>query len=184
MHRPHCVRIINIVCESSAYDSRTGIVSTQQVRDIPVTLVAEDESGNEAKIDAVIRIVPIRVTSDNRNPVVYDGELGTVTIGSLYRGSYGYEVTLDYSNTADESMIAIFSGHGTSINGIQVPFYYADNFLPSGVTGTFNCTIYYEDIPDDIGEFTQIDTSVVLATYHEDEEQYRIPVVIDVSAFD
>lgn len=171
-------------CDEKVYDSISGKVDTCYSGEFPVKLSAKDEAGNEGSLDFVLKLNPVHVTKENPHPVVYDGEYGTITIKDFKHGDiYGksqYYVEFEITNNTEESMLVYLSSD-TFINDYQVGAYYTITDIAAGKKGTMESHIYEEDIPDDIGNYSIIESNVGIAKNVEEGGYYNIPIIFDVN---
>ncbi|MBQ6524153.1 MAG: hypothetical protein IJI12_05775 [Atopobiaceae bacterium] len=172
-------------CESEAYDSITGKFDTQSVGQYPVKLVATDEAGNEAVFSLTVSISPIHVTKDDPTPVVYDGEYGVVkVVGFTHDSSYGqpeYHLILEVENKTDKSIEVALASPYTTINKYQVGAYTVVNSIPSGTIGKMESLIDDANIPNEVGNYSTIESKVSFYEAGNDDAFYRIPIVLDVN---
>lgn len=179
-----------VECDEKIYDSKTGKIDTSQYGDYQVTLTATDKAGNSTKAEFPLKLIPIHVTKENENPVIYDGEYGTITFKSAAHGyidgANQYEFILEAENKTDTPVDVYFSSSSTSINKYQTGAYFTVSPIGSGNKGKAEISILDEDIPEDVGTIREIVTAVVMAEdtgsfVSKGTEYVRVPMIIDVS---
>lgn len=171
-------------CDEKVYDSISGNVNTCLSGEFPIKLSVKDEAGNKGKLNLVLKLNPIHVTKENPNPVVYDGEYGTIQIKEFRHGEiYGekeYYVAFEVNNKTTENMIVCLTSD-TFINDYQVGSYYTITSIAPGKRGTMESHIYDSSIPNDVGEYSVIESNVGISENSEDGSYYGIPIIFDVN---
>lgn len=174
-----------ISCDEDVYDKNTGAINTGYWGEFPIEISSTDEAGNVGTLDLVLKLNPVRVTKKNPTPVVYDGEYGTIKISSFSHGTYygmdEYLVVFDIENKTDEYMLANLS-NSTFINDYQVGSYYTEGGVAPNRKGTMESHIYDSDIPDDIGDYSFIESAVVLSEDDEGDNYLYVPIIFEMSA--
>lgn len=177
----------SISCDESIYDKNTGEINTGYWGSFPVEISATDEAGNVGKLNLKLKLNPIRVTKKNPNPVVYDGEYGTIKINNFshvnYYGIDEYLVVFDIENKTDEYMLATLTGN-TFINDYQVGSYYSEGGVAPNKKGTMESHIYDSDIPEGIGDYSSIESEVSLLNSNGGEGYLYIPIIFDINAIE
>lgn len=172
-------------CSNGAYDSITGSFDTQRTVEADVTLVAVDEAGNEGRLSLTVRVIPVRVSKDDPTPVIYEGEYGTVTVKSFtHEDNYGlpmYLLTLEVTNDSDENLIVSLRSPMTTVNGVQAAAHHYENYIPPGIRGNMEIFVYDEDIPEDVGEFSTIDSYVGFYRNVGEDPFFYFPITLDVN---
>lgn len=171
-------------CDEKVYDSISGKVDTCYSGEFPVKLSTKDEAENEGSLDLVLKLNPVHVTKENPHPVVYDGEYGTIKIkdfkyGDIY-GMKQYYIEFDIDNKTSDDML-VYLTRDTFINDYQIGAYYTITSIAGGKKGTMESHIYNEDIPQNIGKYSIIESNVGIAKNQEDGSYYRIPIIFDVN---
>lgn len=172
-------------CDEEVYDSISGKVNTMIAGEFPVELSAKDEAGNVGTLGLNLKLNPVRVTKETPNPIVYDGEYGTVAIKSFQHGFIEgmdqYKIEFDISNETEDDMVVYLSTSSTFINDYQVGAYYTISSITSGKRGIMDGHIYEQDIPDDIGDYSTIESVVCLSKGEDENSYFRIPIIFEVN---
>lgn len=177
----------SISCEK-VYDRGTGKIDTTIDGEYVVSISSKDEANNVGEKNITLALIPVQVTKDNPNATIYDGEYGVIKVktfkhGEIYEYSnmYGYYVVFDVENKLDEAMDVYWSMY-TSINDYQVTPYYEMISVAPGKKGT--AFSYFEDssIPEEAGNFSQIDAIVCIKTASDEESFFRIPTTFYTNA--
>lgn len=181
-----------VKCNKKVYDNKTGEIDTSQFGEYPVTVTATDAAENTTDVKFTLKLNPIHVTKENKNPVIYDGEYGTIKFVSAAHGYIDgidqYQFILDVENNTDTTVDVYFGSSSTTINKYQTGAYYTVAPIGAGNRGKAEINIYDEDIPEDVGTIREIVTAVAM-TEDVDEEPdgtkyVRVPMIIDVDVID
>ena len=176
------------ISSDEVYDRGSGIINTMENGEHEVIVTAKDEAGNKGETKFILSINPVLVTKDNPEPVIYDGEYATVKLKSFnhgeifeYSGMIGYYAKFDVENKCDEPITVYWSSH-TSINDYQVSPSYKISSVAAGKKGTTFTFFEDKDIPEEAGNFSQIDSIVCIIKDNEDKALFRIPTTFYTDA--
>lgn len=177
------------IASDDVYDRGSGVINTMEAGEHEVTVTAQDESENEGKATFILSINPVVVSADDPHPVIYDGEYGVIKLKEFNHGDpygnsdiKGYYAVFDVENKC-EVPVSVYWSMYTSINDYQVnPVFELDALIASGKKGT--ALTYFEDsnIPEDAGNFSQIDSIVCICKDGESESFFRVPVTFYTDA--
>lgn len=181
---------VTIECDEKVYEKETGKIDTSKYGEFPVKITAKDASDNTAEKEFTLNLNPVRLTKDNKTPVVYDGEYAKIQIkefrhGDVY-GDQGYYIESEIENKTDENLSINLTGRDglTVINKHQIPVYVFDdtNNIGAGLIGTVEQSINDSDIPEDIGTITEIITTYSIKKGDSEDRIFTIPLIIEVNA--
>lgn len=181
------IKDYSISCEE-VYDRGTGKIDTTVNGEYAITITSKDEASNIGEKKITLSLKPVEVTKDNPNVTIYDGEYGTIKVkkfghGEVYEYSdtVGYYVVFDVENKYDKPIEVCWSMY-TSINDYQVNAVYELTSVAPGKKGT--TLSYFEDsnIPEEAGDFSQIDSIVCIVEKGGEESFYRIPTTFYTNA--
>lgn len=169
------------ISSDKVYDRGSGLISTMENGEHEVIVTAKDEAGNEGELKLILSINPVVVSKDNPEPVIYDGEYATIKLKSFNHGEIfeysdmiGYYAEFDVENKCDEP-IAVYWSMYTSINDYQVNAMYEISPIAAGKKGTAFTFFEDKNIPDEVGDFSQIDSIVCIKKDSADEGFFSIP---------
>ena len=170
------------------FDRGTGKIDTMKNGEHEITVTAKDEAGNEGKAVITLSINPVVVSVDDPNPVIYDGEYATVKVKSFKHGEvlehsdiYGYVVKFEVENKCDEP-IEVYWSSLTSINRYQADASYLISPIGPGNIGTQTSYIEDKSIPEEVGDFSQIDAIVGIRRDSDEESFIKIPTTFYTDA--
>lgn len=177
----------SITCENEAFEQGTGKIDTRRAQTLEFSISAKDEAGNEAIVKTNLNINPIHITRDNPNPVIYDGQYGTVKLVSFTHGEkYGepeYNWVFECKNMAEKRVMYYFPSTETFIKDYQVTSYYYDTpEVAPGKIGQVEFGLPDEEIPEGVGDYNQIQTLFCISYPEEEHSFYYISVVFDTNA--
>ena len=177
----------NITCENEAFEQGTGKIDTRRAQTLEFSISAKDEAGNEAIVKTNLNINPIHITRDNPNPVIYDGQYGTVKLVSFTHGEkYGepeYNWVFECKNMAEKRVMYYFPSTETFIKDYQVTSYYYDTpEVAPGKIGQGEFGLPDEEIPEGVGDYNQIQTLFCMSYPEEEHSFHYISVVFDTNA--
>ena len=162
------------------YDRGTGVIDTMESGEHNISISAKDEAGNIGETTIILSLNPVVVSADNPNPIIYDGEYATIKLKSFkhgeiweYSGINGYYAIFDVENKCDEA-ISVYWSMYTSINDYQVDASYEISSIAPGKKGTMLTYIEDSSIPEEAGNFSQIDSIVCIKKDSDDSSFYRI----------
>lgn len=177
----------SITCENEAFEQGTGKIDTRRAQTLEFSISAKDEAGNEAIVKTNLNINPIHITRDNPNPVIYDGQYGTVKLVSFTHGEkYGepeYNWVFECKNMAEKRVMYYFPSTETFIKDYQVTSYYYDTpEVAPGKIGQVEFGLPDEEIPEGVGDYNQIQTLFCMSYPEEEHSFHYISVVFDTNA--
>ena len=179
----------SVSCDE-VYDRGTGNIDTTVNGEFTVNITAKDEAENNVEKSIMLSLNPVEVSKEKPNPTIYDGEYGVIKVKAFRHGEVyeysdinGYYVVFDVENKCEEP-VEIYWSMYTSINDYQVPTYYEDMSLAPGKKGTALSYIEDKDIPEEIGNFSQIDSIVCIKRLDDDKSFYRIPATFYTNAIE
>ncbi len=181
------IKEFSVVADKKVYDKKTGMVDTQQVGKFLVKLTAIDKAENQAEAKYTLKLNPVRITKDNRTPLIYDGKHARIQLKSIEHGNfYGkneYHLVFEYFNKTDNQLDVYLRSSYTYIKDTNIKAYYIVNGgIKPGKKGKSECEIYDEDIPKKLKNFDQIESAVGMGI-PDGDCIYTIPVLIDKAAF-
>lgn len=173
-------------CDKKIYDNITGNVETGRTGEYPVKLSAKDEAGNEGTCELTLKIEPIRVTKEEPNPIIYDGEYGTITVKDFKHGYISgkneYEVLFDVDNRTDKNMQVAMSAETFINDDYQVKTYHTwQGYVSAGKKGVQDSMIYDEDIPEEVGDVKKIESVIILSEGEMEDPYCGVTVEFDVN---
>lgn len=176
------------ISSDEIYDRGSGTVSTMENGEHEVIVTAKDEADNKGESKFILSINPVIVSKDNPNPVIYDGEYATIKLKSFKHGEIyeysdmiGYYAKFDVENKCDKPIEVYWSMY-TSINDYQVSAMYEISPIASGKKGTAFAYIEDKNIPEEAGNFSQIDSIICIKRDNDDESFFRIPTTFYTDA--
>lgn len=173
--------------DSDAYEKGSGKIDTRDVHEFVVEVTTKDEAGNEASAKINVTTDPIHITRDNRTPVIYDGEYGTVKFMRLVHdsqfGSPAYRFLFECTNKTDATVEYYFGTDFLTINNYQVTYYYSgSDTVAAGKTKQLEFLIYDKDIPEGVGDYNEIQSAFCMKHDEDESSFYRIAVLFDTNA--
>ena len=181
---------VTIECDEKVYEKETGKIDTSKYGEFAVKITAKDAAEKKKKKEFTLNLNPVRLTKDDKTPVVYDGEYAKIQIkefrhGDVY-GEKGYYIESEVENKTDEGLSINLTGRDglTVINKHQIPVYVFDdsNNIGAGLIGTVEQSINDSDIPEDIGTIKEIITTFSIKKEGSEDRIFTIPVIIEVNA--
>lgn len=173
--------------DSDAYEKGSGKIDTRDVHEFVVEVTTKDEAGNEASAKINVTTDPIHITRDNRTPVIYDGEYGTVKFMRFVHdsqfGSPAYRFLFECTNKTDATVEYYFGTDFLTINNYQVTYYYSgSDTVAAGKTKQLEFLIYDKDIPEGVGDYNEIQSAFCMKHDEDESSFYRIAVLFDTNA--
>ena len=179
----------SVSCDNEAFEQGTGNIDTRKAQTLEFSISAKDEAGNEASVKTNLNIKPVHITKDNSNPIIYDGQYGTIKLVSFTHGErygiQGYTWIFECKNKAEKNVEYYFASDLTFIKDYQVENYYIDsNIVAPGKIGQVEFGIDDEKIPEGVGDYNQIQSALCIK-YPDDEHSFHyITVLFDTNAVD
>lgn len=147
--------------------------------------VKEEQKVVSTKKETSVKEDAVHITKDNVEQTVYNGEYGKVSVKKfehgLIDGLNSYHIEFYVENQSDQGVI-VYLPNTTSINDYQVGAYYTMTQIASEKKGTMDSWIYDSDIPDDIGDATEIDSEIVIRQGEEGPVLVSTPLTMDIDA--
>lgn len=181
------IKDYSVVCDNEAFEQGTGKVDTRKAQELKFTITAKDEAGNEGVFNTKLNIKPIHITKDNHDPVIYDGEYGTIKLVNFtYESRYdspGYYFDFECKNKTDNSVEYYFASSLTFIKDFQVTSYYIDsNQVAPGKIGQVEFSVEDSEIPEGVGDYDQIETAFCMGNPNEEKSFHYISLIFDTNA--
>lgn len=179
--------VVDVVTGKSVYDSASGEITTIVDGMLEFEISAKDSAGNEAVVKMNVELLPVHLSIENPKPVIYDGEYGLIQIQNFQHGYiYGrnqYLITFYVENKTSDPMVVHLAAE-TFINDYQTGAQgYLPDIISAGKRGIIENSIIDDDIPDDLRDYPQIETTICLRKDEMDEHSYyRVPMLIDIDA--
>lgn len=179
--------IVDDVTEKSLYNPASGEITTIVDGMLEFEISAKDSAGNEAVVKMNVELLPVHLSIENPKPVIYDGEYGLIQIQNFQHGYiYGlnqYLITFYVENKTSDPMVVHLAAE-TFINDYQTGAQgYLPDIISAGKRGIIENSIIDDDIPDDLRDYPQIETTICLRKDEMDEHSYyRVPMLIDIDA--
>ena len=179
--------VVDDVTEKSLYNPASGEITTIVDGMLEFEILAKDSAGNEAAVKMGIELLPVHLSVENAKPVICDVEYGLIQIQNFQHGYiYGqnqYLITFYVENKTSDSMVVHLAAE-TFINDYQIiSGRYLPGIISAGKRGIIECIITDDNIPYELRDYPQIETTVCLRRDEMDEHSYyRVPLLIDIDA--